>query len=138
MGYVSTKSERKRLLIALLIVGISILCLGCDPYYDDYPYCTESEWICSNPVFTLSYTFDSNGGLKHEEFLGLNGETIAVDVLFHAGSYFAMPENSNLHSERLFSGRWKYRDGDLVLTIKEDFIFHNQYEELVFSLVTKN
>lgn len=135
MVSVSTKMKRTRLLFVLLIVVVSILCMGCDPYYGHYPHNKGLEWVCSNPNFTLSFTYNPNGTFTQEAFLEADGEMIAVEVCFYSIYFEVNPRSSNHYSDRFFTGEWKYRGGNLVLKIDEDFVFDNQYEEFVFSPV---
>ena len=135
MVSVSTKTKRMKLLPVLLIMVVSMLCMGCDPYYDRYPYRTGLEWVCSDPNFTISYIYKPNGTFTQEAFLEADGEMMAVEVCFQSIIFEVYPRNSNHFSDRFFTGEWKYRGGNLVLKIDEDFIFDHQYKEFVFSPV---
>lgn len=133
MVFESTKI--KRFLYLPMIIGVLLLLVGCDPYADSYPSLSESEWECFDPYFILIYTEESNGTFSAVEYLEWDGKRIEVDLRFHANSYSVDPEKSTDHDDRLFTGTWEYRNGDLVLIIEEDFIFNNTYNELVFSRV---
>ena len=139
MVSVLTKIKRIKLMAVLLMMVVSILCAGCDLRAGHYPYDKSTEWVCSDPNFTITYTHLPKNGLEEESFLEVDGEMIAVDVLFGHGSKFVIlpknplrPEIYVHYSERLLTGLWKYRDGNLIITIQEDFVFDNQYEEFVF------
>lgn len=106
--------------------------LGCNRKSDRYPYDLASKWICNELPFTLYYSLDDNGMLLQSEMLEWNGQSLAVDLAFSLNTYCVYPESSHHHDDRLFSGTWKYRDGNLVLTLTEDFIFDQKYAELTF------
>ena len=100
-------------------------------------------WQCEDPRFSLAYSRDEKGFLVQHEELEWNNETMLVDVCFVHGVrkyevYLDSPSPYVRHEDRLFSGTWKYRRGDLVLIIEDDFLFDNRYSELVFSPVSQN
>ena len=139
MVSVLTKIKRIKLMTVLLMMVVSILCAGCDGLAGHYPYDKSTEWVCSDPNFTITYTHLPKNGLEEESFLEVDGKMIAVHVAFRHGSNFTIKPINTLYpagpvhySERLLTGLWKYRDGNLILTIQEDFVFDNQYEEFVF------
>ena len=135
MVSVSTKSKRMKLLLVLLVMVVSMLCMGCDLLAGRYPCDRGTEWVCSDPSFTLSYIYNPNGTLAEESLLEIDGELIAVEVYFYSIYFKVVPRSSEDHSHCLFSGTWKYRGGNLVLKIDEDIIFDHQYKEFVFSSV---
>ena len=127
------KAVRKKYIwLILLILIFSIVNLGCDPYYDKYPYDRASSWISVNPSISLTYKEIENGTVSQEEILVWEEATIEIDLMFRTDFYDAFPANSTAYEDRLFSGSWHYRDDKLILTIEEDFIFSHQFEELVF------
>ena len=130
MEYVSTKV--KMLITCILLAIICALFAGCDPYYRNYPFQEEATWICEEPYMQFVFSKAANGVPISEEYLIWNGEKIQIDVSYQASMYCVDPKGSIVHDERLFTGEWKYRKGALVFSIKEDFIFGNQYEELIF------
>ena len=132
MVSVSTKSKRMKLLPVLLVMVVSMLCMGCDLLAGRYPYDRGTEWVCSDPNFTISYIYNPNGTFTQEAFLEADGEMIAVEECFQSIYFKVYPRSSNHYSDRFFTGEWKYRGGNLVLKIDEDFVFDNQYEEFVF------
>ena len=132
MASVLTKMKRTKRLFFLLTVVVSILCIGCDSLAGHYPHDTGTEWICSDPNCTLSYTYQPNGTFTQEEFLEVDGEMIAVDVLFQSTNFCIQPESSLDFSDRFLTGTWKYQGGNLIFKIDEDFVFDNQYEVFVF------
>lgn len=133
MEFVLTKL--KYICYMLCVLFIAALFSGCDPYAGSYPFLVESEWICNDPYMILTYYENSNGMLSATEYLTWNGVQLEVDLKFQANSYCISPEDSTDYDERLLRGTWEYRNGDLVLIIEEDFLFENQYAELVFSPV---
>ena len=120
------------LVLVISLCALSLLC-GCDPYYDQYPFLEEAEWICDEPHFTFTYTYDSNGACNGTELLTWQGTTMEVDVLFQSTWYVVIPEGPTSNDDRILTGVWRYQNGNLVLSIEEDFIFNNQYSELVFT-----
>ena len=115
-----------------MILIFAIVSLGCDPYYDKYPYDRASSWISTNPPVSLTYQEMANGTVSQEEVLVWEESTIEIDLMFRADFYDAFPANSAAYDDRLFSGSWHYRDDKLILTIDEDFIFGHRFEELEF------
>lgn len=97
-----------------------------------YPWEKASHWVCEDPYFTLSYSKDPWGSLVCEEVLIWNGKEIPVEVGMLHHMYDVSPTDSNHYDDRLLTGTWKYRKGNLILRIEEDFIFGNRYEELIF------
>lgn len=122
-------SPPKKSCILISLVLLLFLC-SCEE-----PYNKSNEWLCETPYFSLLYTRDSQGILVQTEALVLDGELIAVDLLFGRGIYCVYPEGSNHYEDRLFSGSWEYRAGNLVLTIEEDFAFDGEYDRIVLSPV---
>ena len=123
---------RQRMYVCFVFVVCAFL-FGCDATAGAYPYSEPSEWISRDPSFILTYTRDSTGYLVSEETLIWNEEEIAVDIGYNADFFCVQPEGSVVFAERLFSGTWYYRNGNLVLSVEEDFIFNNQYAEIVLS-----
>jgi len=117
----------------LLLLAISVLVMGCDYYYEP-PYEKGSRWACEEPQVMLSYTKDAEGNLLQEEILVWNEQTMEIDVVFQSSQYVAYPENAAHYDHRLFSGSWTYKNGSLILVVEEDFLFHNQFDHLVFAL----
>lgn len=129
---VSELTKVKYAFYVLFFMAILAFLSGCDPYAESYPFLTESKWICEDPNFILTYTKGDNGVISSEEHLEWDEQTWEVDLDFHASSYCVNPENSTAYEERLFSGTWEYRNGNLVLIIEEDLFFDNKYSELIF------
>lgn len=117
---------KKSVVILILLVFITVFFCACDE-----PYNVSENWISEDPYFLLCYSRDTDGILIQDEQLELDGELINVDLMFGRGVYCVYPQDSNNYDERLLSGTWKYRNGDLVLEIEEDFVFSNQYSELI-------
>lgn len=121
----------------LLVLVFAVLCSGCDPYYNNYPHDKATGWICTNPFISLSYNTDSNGTLSQEEILIWEELTLEIDLVFQSNLFTMYPANTTSHDERLISGSWYYRNGNLILTIDEDFIFEHQFKELVLEPKSK-
>lgn len=128
------KKNMHRLMSFFAVLILCVAMCSCDGKAGRYPHDLGTEWICNDPYFSLKYTEDANGILVQTEQLEWEGETIAVDVGFISTTYCVYPEHSNHYEDRLFSGTWSYRNKVLILSIDEDFIFDNQYSELIFSL----
>lgn len=101
----------------------------------NYPYHVASMWQCNDPYFLITYNRKENGALTSYEKLEWNDEAIQIDLCFLMSEYYVYPVTSSEYGDRLLSGTWEYRNGDLVLIIDEDYIFDNQYKELVFAPV---
>ena len=134
MGFASTNKslEFRRKYFILLILILAVLSYGCDPLYNDYPHNKSNEWICANPLITLSYNKDENGALSQDEILIWEELSMVIDLAFRSDYFTMYPANTISHDDRLLSGSWYYRNGNLILTIEEDFIFDYQFDELVF------
>lgn len=117
----------------LLIVSIAILLLACDPCYGGYPYQRSSTWVSSDPVFTVVYSELENGVIEQTTMLEVNGMPIEVNLYFQSSLFDVYPKGINSYDNRLFGGKWEYREGDLVLIVEEDYLFDNEYSEIVFS-----
>ena len=133
------KRKRKRCILIVITVVIALFLWS---YWDycagsrNYPYHVAPMWQCDDPYFLLVYTREENGALTCHEALEWNNETNVVDVGFLMREYDVYPAETSAYADRLFSGTWKYRKGNLVLMIEEDFLFDYQYSELVFSPVS--
>ena len=123
------------IVIIICLIILTSLC-SCDTRAGRYPFQIADNWKCSSPEFSLSYSTGADNQKQENEQLIWNGQTIDVDVMFGLGDYCVYPIDSVDYGDRLLTGTWKYRAGDLVLIIKEDFIFGNQYKELVFSPIS--
>ena len=131
-----TPKKRKWILIVLiLLLGLFTVWCIYSIRSRNYPFLVASIWQCKEPHFSIVYGSAENGMLTSSEELEWNNKTMPVEVCFLMSEYDVYPVGSCTYKERLFSGTWKYRNGDLILIIEEDFIFDNQYTELVFSPV---
>lgn len=133
-GLIPRRFQISLIVIVMCLIIMINLC-SCDMRAGRYPFQIADNWKCTSPEFSLSYSADADKQKQGNEQLIWNGLTIDVDIMFGLGDYCVYPIDSAAYSDRLLSGTWKYRDGDLILIIKEDFIFGNQYTELVFSPV---
>lgn len=131
------KKTRKWILITLVILLGMVFLWRNNSANRNYPFHIASMWQCDDPHFSIIYTREENGILISYEELEWNNKTMQVEICFLMSDYDVYPATSSAYEDRLFSGTWKYRDGDFVLIIKEDFLFDNKYSELVFSPVTK-
>lgn len=128
--------KKARLLILMLV--LILVLSGCDTYYATkyYPYFMSSHWVCLEPYFEITYEYKPSGYLKDVScILVWNETTIPARIGFMAGSY-EVYEYTDADSEIIpvtyFAGGWKYEQGNLVLSISDDFAFFNgEYTELV-------
>ena len=128
----STKNLKRLFMMLCCIISSVFLLSGCDAYYNTYPFDEECEWACQDPSIVLSYTYDAEGKRSGKEVLTWNNSTIELQIGFRASSYDAYPKGNTGYASRLFSGSWRYEKDYLILTIEEDYIFDDQYNELVF------
>lgn len=131
------KKFLKILLIALAVLLIVVFLSQNDAINRNYPFRAAPKWESDDPPFSIEYSRDENGVLTSYAVLEWNDEILQVSVCFLMGDYEVYPATSSYYEDRLFGGTWKYRDGDLVLIIKEDFLFDNQYSQIVFSPVAQ-
>lgn len=129
------RTNKFKLLSSLLTLLI-LLC-GCDGQFGNYPYDKALYWRCSNPEFSIEW-FTNEYGLvaENKSVINLDNRELTVYIDFHSIFFDVLPYGSYHYDDRLLTGKWKYRNGDLVLIVKEDFIFNNEYTELVFSPVS--
>lgn len=120
-------------IIILFVLILPVFLTSCDPKYGHYPSQLASKWVCTAPEFTIEYSRNASGVLEDSAILRWNEESIPVDLAFDSVSFWLLPESSEDYDDRLLFGTWEYRDENLVLVIEEDFIFENQFSELVFS-----
>lgn len=99
----------------------------------NYPYLVEGRWVCTEPYFSLLYNKEETGKINRSEIIKWDNQVIEVEIGFLMKEYCVYPEGSSSYDDRLLSGTWKYRDGNLVFFIFEDFIFNEQYSELIFA-----
>lgn len=132
-GLIPKKVATRVTLFLLLLSVIFLFLWQYQKSSRNYPFYIASVWHSDNPTFTLTYTYDENGVLISSEILEWNQEVMHVEVCFLMREYCVYPKNSSAYEDRLFSGTWRYQDGNLVFFIEEDFLFGNQFSELVFS-----
>ena len=123
------------LITLVLLLGLSITWCINAMQSRNYPFLISSRWECNDIPFVLTYVEDSNGSFTSYAELTWNNRVIPVDIGFLMREYDVYPVKSSSYKDRLFGGTWKYRKGDLILIIEEDFFFDNQYSELTFSPV---
>ena len=99
----------------------------------NYPFYIASSWQCEDPSFSIQYFRDENGVLNSYQELEWNDLKIPVKLCLLMRDFDVYPADSSAYEDRLFSGTWRYRKGVLILFIEEDFLFGNQYAELVFT-----
>lgn len=118
--------------VCLIIIPLLFSSCAFDPMANRYPYDLSGEWVSEDPYFTLSYSWNDDGTLDWLEVVEWEGKQIKVELCMQAAMYYVLPFASNKYDEKLFRGTWEYRDGGLVLYIEEDFLFDNQFSEIVF------
>lgn len=124
--------KKKSILCIVLIVAVSLLFSACDPRAGSYPYSTESTWVCSDPKIVLEYSRSARGELIDHCTIEWGNTLLDIELHFRSTLFEAGPAGYTKYEDRLFSGTWKYRNGNLVLMLDEDFLFDNAYKELVF------
>lgn len=127
---------RKKIFVLFLIIFILIsafLFSGCDPKSGQYPFQKEECWYSEEPIMTLQYTKNDDDTWIFSEKLIWEGNTKEISIGMQGSYYCVYPADSNDYEDRLFCGRWKYREGNLVLIIEEDFIFGGAYSEIVLA-----
>lgn len=125
------------LLVFCLLIASMLLFSGCDPMSNKYPYDKAMEWVCTNPYFAVEYlTTDDGRVVDHSASIQWNDSLLTVEVNLGSSHFWVSPTTSNHYDDRLLSGKWRYRGKNLVLSIEEDFIFDNQYSEIIFSPVS--
>ena len=139
-GFMDSALTHKRkyglLILMLTLIVVSVLFVKCQNTQSrSYPYFVSSNWHCADPSFSLSYSTDGNVLLSSYEVIEWNGEVIEVDVCLLMREFCIYPAKASSYQsyeDRLISGTWEYRNDAFVLKIKEDFLFGNNYSELVF------
>ena len=127
--------KKKYILFIVFILAVSVLLSSCDPQANSYPYSNESIWECSDPKIVLEYSRSATGVLIERCTIELNDTLMGIDLNFRSTLFVAGPAGFTNHDDRFFSGTWKYREGNLVLILEEDFLFDHTYNELVFAKV---
>lgn len=120
---------------AICIILTMLFLCGCDRYAGKYPYSTADHWTCKDPYITINYIRNENGTFTEESSLEWNGETIDIDIDFGHGNFVVHPNGNYSFEERLFDGTCKFRNGNVILVIDDDFIFDYQFSEIVLSPV---
>ena len=121
----------KQIVKVMCIILIILALCGCDRYAGKYPYEKADHWICEEPYIEIKYTRSGNGTFIEESILEWNGEIIKVDIDFGYGNFVVQPDGNYSYEARLFDGICKFRNGNVILVIEDDFIFNNQFAELV-------
>lgn len=132
MALESTRKScaKKAIMAIVFFVCVTMLC-GCDLPFKQYPHEKASYWSCDDPKIILNYSKDDQDNWILSEQIHLDSETIEVSVAMRGNIYCVYPDDSAYYSDRLFRGKWKYRKGNLVLIIEEDFLFDGQYDEII-------
>ena len=83
---------------------------------------------------SLNYSQREDGTWDIYETLFYDGEVKEILLDMHSSDYWVFPApsgNITYHDDMLFSGSWKYRNGNLVLIVEEDFIFDGKYSKII-------
>lgn len=123
-------ATHKRCLILFLLIS-TFLFSACDPRAGRYPFHKAEYWISEDPQISLCYTKNTDGTWYPDHTLIWENEEKEISIGMQADYYCVYPADSNHHDDRLFSGNWRYRGKDLVLTIEEDFIFDGTYSKII-------
>ena len=124
--------------VAAIILLVMFLLCGCDPRSGQYPHQKAERWVSEDPMISLEYTHNEDGTWTFCEELYWNDELIAIEVAMQSDYFCVYPIDSTNpdvihHEDRLFSGTWRYRQGNLILMIEEDYIFDGQYSQIVIT-----
>ena len=123
--------------LCISFLACMVMFCGCDPRSGKYPHQRSEQWYSDEPQMSLCYSKAEDGTWELFETLFYDSENREIDLAMHSSYYCVYPADSNHHDDRLFSGNWKYRKGDLVLIVEEDFIFGGKHSEIVLSPVSK-
>ena len=141
-AYLFMVSELTRKII-LLVSAVLVLLVACMAilYFSNilnspHPSEIAENWGCQYPNLCLNYVKSDNNEWVFSEALVWDDETIDISIGFGKGVYCVYPADSSSYIDRLFCGTWKYKRGNLVLKIEEDFIFNNQYSEIILFPIT--
>lgn len=126
----------KRIRYITFLACLLMFFCSCDGKAGQYPSDLSNGWMCNDPYFVLQYYSDEEKSYELEKGLIKSSDAaIEINISFGMGDFWVLPIDSNAYDDRLLSGTWNYRRGDLILKIKEDFLFDYQYSELVLSPV---
>ena len=120
-------------MVCVFILISTLLFSGCDPRSGKYPHQRSEQWCSEEPQMSLNYFQQEDGTWEFNETLLYNGNFQEINLAMHSSYYCVYPANSNHHDERLFSGSWKYKNGNLVLIIEEDFLFGGKYSSIILT-----
>lgn len=108
-----------------------LLFAGCDPRSGKYPFQKSERWYSEDPQISLCYTKNSDGAWSFYHILVLENDELEISIGMQSSYYCVYPADSMHHDDRLFSGSWNYRNGNLVLIVEEDFIFDGKYSKII-------
>lgn len=129
-GLIRNKNRCTAMVCAFFLI-CTILFSGCDPRSGKYPHQRSEQWCSEEPQISLNYSKREDGTWEFNETLLYNGSLKEINLAMHSSYYCVYPADSNHHGDRLFSGSWKYRSGNLVLIVEEDFIFDGKYSKII-------
>lgn len=118
-------------IVCVVFLIFSVLFSGCDPRSGKYPFQQGEQWYSEEPQICLNYSKQEDGTWEMHETLLYNGSLKEINLAMHSSDYCVYPADSNHHDDRLFSGTWKYRNGNLVLIVEEDFAFDGKYSKII-------
>ena len=127
--------------ICALLLLYAVLFSGCDPRSGKYPFQKCEQWYSEEPQISLNYSKREDGTWKMYETLLYDGEVKEIELAMHSYDFWVYPAPSGHvinHDDLLFSGSWKYRNGNLVLIVEEDFIFDGKYSKIILKPLEEN
>ena len=133
---IRNKKMIAKFFLILLIISMLLFC-GCDSRYGRYPFQVSEEWYSEEPAIFLSYTQNSNGTWDLYHTLTWADSMKEISIGMQSSYYCVYPAGSNHYEDRLFSGSWKYQNGNLVLNIEEDFLFDGEYSKIILKPIDK-
>ena len=137
----SIRSNKNSLLRRCLVIFVLVSVLlfsGCDPRSGNYPFQIAGKWYSEDPQISLSYHKNSNAMWSFNHTLIWEHEELQITIGMQSSYYCVYPADSNHYDDRLFSGSWKYRNGNLVLKVEEDFIFDGEYSRIILKPLEEN
>lgn len=95
----------------------------------DYP---ESEWICSNPTIYLKV--EENREIKG--YIIVDDRIINITCSIDWGHFVSIYKSSDSHNgidlaDRLIEGECECTEEQMVIIVKDDYIFSNKYASLI-------
>ena len=133
MEFVSTK-RNKRLFAIFLSLCILVSCFSGCTLVDTSIFTQEITMQSDDPYMITTFKRTENGTGSRETYLEIDGDICSVELYYRSTIFVVqMLDPLSLDAEVLLSGTWKERNGKLILSIEEDYIWGNQYEHIILA-----